>query len=119
MGDMALGEPFGCLHSPELRFWTHTISQSIAAGAIEQATRRLAAADSWMQKLLLKCIPDRVRRTRREHLEYSKRKILRRMEQTQSDHKDFLYYLIKQQEGGALNVDEIVVNGALLIIAGQ
>ncbi len=119
MGDMALGEPFGCLHSKEFRFWVPLISQSIAAGAIEQATRRLAATDSWMQKMLLKCIPDKLRRTRTQHLDYSREKILKRMEQTHSDRSDFLYYLMKQQEGGSLSLDEIIVNGAWLIIAGM
>jgi hypothetical protein len=118
MGDMALGEPFGCLQSKEFHFWVPLISQSIAAGAIEQATRRMASTGTWLQRMLLKCVPDRVRRTRRQHLEYSKHKIQKRMQQTQSDHKDFLYYLMKQQEGGSLSTDEIIVNGALLIIAG-
>ena len=40
------------------------------------------------------------------------------MSQTHSDHKDFLYYLMKQQDSGSLSVDEIIVNGALFIIAG-
>lgn len=40
------------------------------------------------------------------------------MQQTNSEHKDFLYYLVKQQESGALRLNEIIVNGALFIIAG-
>lgn len=39
----------------------------------------------------------------------------RRMEQTQSDHKDFLYYLIKQLENGSIGKDEVIVNGALMM----
>lgn len=118
IGDMALGEPFGCLESKEFHFWVPLISESIAAGAFEQATRRLATADSWMQKQLLRLIPDYIRVKRREHLAYSKEKILKRMQQTNSEHKDFLYYLMKQQEGGSLDVNEVIVNGALFIIAG-
>jgi hypothetical protein len=37
------------------------------------------------------------------------------MEQTGSEHKDFLYYLMKQQDGGQLNLDEVIVNGALFM----
>ncbi len=37
------------------------------------------------------------------------------MEQTQSDHKDFLYYLLKQLESGAIRKDEVIVNGALMM----
>lgn len=118
IGDMALGEPFGCLTNKEFHFWVPLISQSIAAGAFEQATRRLAASGSWLQRMLLKCIPRYIAKTRRQHLEYSRQKILKRMQQTQSDHKDFLYYLMKQQESGSLDLNEVIVNGALFIIAG-
>jgi hypothetical protein len=37
------------------------------------------------------------------------------MAQTNSDHKDFLYYLLKQQETGSLDMNEIIVNGALFM----
>jgi len=118
IGDMALGEPFGCLTNQDFRFWVPLISDSIKAGAFEQATRRIADTDSALQKFLLWCIPNSIRGTRRNHLEYSREKILKRMQQTQSEHKDFLYYLMKQQDKDQLNVDEIIVNGALFIIAG-
>ncbi|KAF2800224.1 cytochrome P450 [Melanomma pulvis-pyrius CBS 109.77] len=118
IGDMALGEPFGCLTSEDFRFWVPLISESIKAGAIEQATRRMGSTGSPLQKFLMWCIPDSVRKTRQSHLDYSKEKILKRMEQTQSDHRDFLYYVMKQQDKGDLNLDEVIVNGALFIIAG-
>ncbi|KAF2251956.1 pisatin demethylase [Trematosphaeria pertusa] len=118
IGDMALGEPFGCLHNEDFRFWVPLISESIKAGAIEQATRRMATTGSPLQRFLIRCIPDRVRKTRQKHLDYSKEKILKRMEQTQSDHRDFLYYVMKQQDKGDLNLNEVIVNGALFIIAG-
>ena len=40
------------------------------------------------------------------------------MQQTNNEHKDFLYYLMKQQDKEQLNIDEVIVNGALFIIAG-
>lgn len=39
------------------------------------------------------------------------------MEQTQSDHRDFLYYVMKQQDKGDLNLNEVIVNGALFMYA--
>ncbi len=41
-----------------------------------------------------------------------------RMSQTESDHRDFLYYLMRQQDKDQLDLDEVIVNGALFIIAG-
>jgi hypothetical protein len=61
----------------DFRFWVPLISNSIKAGAFEQATRRIAESDGTIQKLLLNLIPDTIRITRREHLEYSKQKILK------------------------------------------
>lgn len=37
------------------------------------------------------------------------------MAQSQSDHKDFLYYLMKQNENGSINQNEVIVNGALFM----
>ncbi|KAF5526058.1 Versicolorin B desaturase [Colletotrichum aenigma] len=115
IGDMALGEPFGCLTSEDFHFWVPLISSSIKAGAFEQATRRIAEADGYLQRQLLKLIPGRIRTTRMQHLEYSREKILKRMAQSGSDHKDFLYYLLKQQESGFINENEVIVNGALFM----
>lgn len=38
--------------------------------------------------------------------------------ETQTDNRDFLYYVMKQQDKGDLNLGEVIVNGALFIIAG-
>jgi cytochrome P450 len=115
IGDMALGEPFGCLTNQDFRFWVPLISESIKAGAIEQATRRMATTDTFLQKALISCIPARIGSTRKQHLDYSREKILKRMQQTNNEHKDFLYYLMKQKDKEQLNLDEVIVNGALFM----
>jgi hypothetical protein len=99
----------------DFRFWVPLISESIKAGAIEQATRRIATTDTFLQKMLINLIPARIGSTRKMHLEYSKEKILKRMQQTNNDHKDFLYYLMNQQAKEQLNLDEVIVNGALFM----
>lgn len=122
IGHLSLGESFGCLTSPDLRFWVPLISESIKAGAIEQATRRLATTGSLLQKLLLKLFaPAELRDQRRKHLDYSREKILKRLGQSDmaNQHRDFLHYLMKQGDKENLNKDEIIVNGALFIIAGS
>ncbi|KAJ4366147.1 hypothetical protein N0V83_007782 [Neocucurbitaria cava] len=118
IGDLALGEPFGCLKSEDFRFWVPLISESIKAGAIEQATRRMSETGSPLQRFLQWCIPARVAETRKKHLDYSREKILKRLEQN-SDHRDLLYYVVKQQDKGDLNLGEVIVNGALFIIAEE
>ncbi|KAM5343822.1 hypothetical protein ACJ41O_012359 [Fusarium nematophilum] len=121
IGHLSLGEPFGCLTSSDLRFWVSVISESIKAGAIEQASRRLGTTGGFTQKLLLKAFATtKLRDQRRKHLEYSREKILKRINQGGSNpHRDFLHYLMNQKDKENLNQEEIIVNGALFIIAGS
>lgn len=121
IGHLSLGEPFGCLTSSDLRFWVPLISESIKAGAVEQASRRLAATGSLLQKVLLRLFASPALREQRvKHLSYSREKIMKRIGQTGSNqHKDFLHYLMNQKDKENLNQEEIIVNGALFIIAGS
>lgn len=118
IGDLAFGEPFGCLEDGEFHFWVSLIFETVKAGAIEQATRRLATAGTTAQNLLLKLIPDKIRERRRQHLEFSREKVLRRLA-IKTEHRDFIWYILKQQEKYSLAQDEIVVNSALFIVAGS
>ncbi|KAN0107802.1 cytochrome P450 [Hyaloscypha variabilis] len=89
------------------------------ANDVDHARQRRALSHAFSTKALLEqeyifilwCIPNRIHGTRQSHLDYSREKIMKH-------HKDFLYYLMKQQDGGQLNLDEVIVNGALFIIAG-
>ncbi|KAF7185707.1 Cytochrome P450 monooxygenase [Pseudocercospora fuligena] len=91
----------------------------LITGAIEQATRRFAAAGSLTQRILFNMIPARVRGYRSEHLRRSRAKCLQRLENGNSQHKDFIWYILKQREKHDLKQDEIIVNSALFIVAGS
>jgi cytochrome P450 len=119
IGDLAFGEPFGCLESGEFHFWVSLIFETVKAGAIEQATRRFATAGSAFQNFLLGLIPKQVRENRKNHLKFSTEKVLRRLQNEKTEHKDFIWYILKQKEKYDLNQDEIIVNSALFIVAGS
>jgi cytochrome P450 len=119
IGDLAFGEPFGCLHSGEFHSWVSLIFETVKAGAIEQATRRFATAGSTFQNLLLQCIPSEIRERRRDHLKFSTEKVMRRLGNEKTDHKDFIWYILKQKQKFNLHQDEIIVNSALFIVAGS
>ena len=136
---MAFGEPFGCLRDGVFHAWVSLITQTIKAGALEQATRRMFLAGTWPQKLLMNVIPGALRRKRRHHLELSKEKCLkcvylpiftsvtsfcahadnrrnRRIDQGLTrEHRDFLYYILRQNEKGGVSQDEIILNSALFM----
>lgn len=73
---MAFGEPFGCLKDGVFHSWVSLITQTIKAGAYEQATRRMFLGGSFFQKLLVKLIPSDLREKRVRHLTLSREKCL-------------------------------------------
>jgi hypothetical protein len=96
------------------------IYETVKSGAIEQATRRIATAGSPLQNLLLKFIPDKIRKYRRDHLLYSNEKSLRRLADEKRDHKDFIYYILRNNEAKhLLSKDEIMVNSALFMLVNK
>lgn len=73
---MAFGRPFGCLREGVFHSWVSLITQTIKAGAFEQATRRMFQINSWPQRMLVKLIPSTLREKRYRHLELSREKCL-------------------------------------------
>jgi hypothetical protein len=87
--------------------------------ALEQGTIRFAKAGSMLQIALMwlgsRCMPSEVRDAKRKHFAYSKLKALRRMDKV-SDHRDFMWYILKHREKKKeLSDDEILVNSALFM----
>ena len=95
------------------------IYETVKAGAYEQATRRFASAGSLTQRMLLKLIPAKRRWYRSEHLRRSREKCYARLDNEDTNHKDFIWYILKQREKHDLKRDEVVVNSALFIVAGS
>jgi len=91
------------------------IYESIKAGALEQATRRFATPGTWAQRFMLWCIPSIIRERRYKHLQNSTEKTNRRLK-TKSDHRDFLWYILKQREKkNEVSDDEVIMNAALFM----
>jgi cytochrome P450 len=138
IGDLSFGEPFGCLREGELYTrskcntadtylgegsesanWVVLIYEAIKSGAIEQATRRFAPPGSMSQRFLMWCIPSAIRERRTRHLRNSTEKTVRRMT-TKTEHRDFIWYILKQREKkNEVSDDEVIMNAALFIVAGS
>ncbi|KAF2422852.1 cytochrome P450 [Tothia fuscella] len=122
IGDLSFGEPFGCLEEGEggeSANWVVLIYESIKSGAIEQATRRFAAKGTLAQAILMWCIPDSIRERRRRHMNNSTKKTTKRMA-IKSEHRDFIYYILKQREKrNDVSDEEVLMNAALFIVAGS
>ncbi|KAL4738822.1 cytochrome P450 [Aspergillus similis] len=119
IGDLAFGEPFGCLDLGAFHSWVALIFETVKVGALEQATRRMAEAGSRTQMMLLNMIPAYLRQRRRDHLARSKEKVEQRLRNGPGEHKDFIYYVLRQKEKYDLHDNEIILNSALFIVAGS
>lgn len=92
------------------------IYETVKSGAIEQATRRIATVGSPLQKFMLSLIPGEIRKFRRDHLAYSNEKTRRRLANPQGEHKDFIYYILRNNDAKQLlSEQEILVNSALFM----
>ncbi|KAF4637596.1 hypothetical protein G7Y89_g479 [Cudoniella acicularis] len=118
IGDLAFGESFGCLGKDNLASWYKLNFEAFRIAAFEQATRRLARVNSWMQRSLMALVPNSMRQGRRDHLTHSREKVLQRLAK-ESERTDFIHYILKQRERFMLDDAEIIVNGATFIAAGS
>ncbi|KAE8853633.1 hypothetical protein HRS9122_00625 [Pyrenophora teres f. teres] len=122
IGDLSFGEPFGCLREgegSESANWVVLIYEAIKSGAIEQATRRFAKPGSMTQKFLMWCIPTVVRERRFRHLRNSTEKTVKRLAM-KTEHRDFIWYILRQREKkNEVSDDEVIMNAALFIVAGS
>lgn len=95
--------------------WVVLVYESIKAGALEQATRRFASPGSLGQRFMMWCIPSTIRERRSKHLRNSTEKTNRRMA-TKTDHRDFIWYILKQREKkNEVSDDEVIMNAALFM----
>ena len=77
IGDLSFGESFGCLDQGEFHWWPAVIFDAVKAGAIQQASRRFAAAGSPMQVWLQKWAQGDLAKKRADHLKYSRTKVMK------------------------------------------
>ncbi|KAK3322410.1 cytochrome P450 [Apodospora peruviana] len=121
IGELCFAEPFGCLESGEQTDWSQDIIKIANAGMYEQASRRIAGVGTWMQGVLVKWLmPGEVWVERQQHFVKSREKTMRRIKDEGREHKDFIYYVLRNAESKAMLSElEIVMNTALFIGAGS
>ncbi|KAI1625291.1 pisatin demethylase [Exophiala viscosa] len=118
IGDLAFKEYYGCLDDGKYHYWVTLVFKAVKAGALVQATRRFATAGTPLQKLLLRAFGD-IFAPNKEHMKLTRAQVKKRLENTNDDHRDFLWYILKQQDKFELREEEIITNSALFILAGS
>ncbi|CCC10527.1 unnamed protein product [Sordaria macrospora k-hell] len=121
IGELCFAEPFGCLNSGEAGEWSTSIVNIANAGMYDQAMRRLTGVGTWLTAFLAKNLtPKKYTAWRQAHFLKAKEKTMRRLADEDREHKDFIYYVLRNNEAKALLSElEIVMNTALFTAAGS
>ncbi|KAK1992908.1 cytochrome P450 [Colletotrichum falcatum] len=116
IGDLAFGEPFGCLDDGTYHPWVDIIFKSIKNVSFLNASNRL----SWMQPLLKMTIPRSLATKLAENRALTREKVKKRLD-LGTRRPDFMDAMIRKSEsaGSAMTFDELASNSFVLIVAGS
>lgn len=115
IGDLAFGEPFGCLESGGYHPWVSMIFETIRNGVYGQVFRR----NPLFKPLAPLVVPRKLQQSLRDHQELTRKTAMRRIEEGGTEREDFMSYILKHNDEKGLTVPEIIENSSILIIAGS
>jgi cytochrome P450 len=119
MGELCFGEPFGCLEQASATEWSTSVINVFVAATWTQAIRRITGVGTWFESLMTRLlVPSKAAAWRRTHLNNSREKTNRRLADSNRDHTDFIYQILKSESAKTLTQTEIVLNMGLFISAG-
>lgn len=114
-GDLVFGEGFGCLQNAAYHPWVGTLLGNLKLITFVQAIRHYP----FVEKLARMCIPASIQAKALMHYEFAEIRARRRMK-IESNRKDFIYYISKQNDKkGGITEDEIMTNAPVLTMAGS
>ncbi|KAF6832491.1 cytochrome p450 [Colletotrichum plurivorum] len=117
IGDLAFGEPFGCLENCDYHPWVRTIFQMIKVGVAFQTANHY----SFLRRVITAALSTKSMHQRREeHRQMTIQKVLRRIELgKQGPRSDLVEGLLKKKDEWNMTLDELEGNSSILIIAGS
>ncbi|CAG8235492.1 unnamed protein product [Penicillium nalgiovense] len=114
IGDLAFGEPFGCLQGSNLDDWIKGIFDAGRVGIILQGLSFYPL----MKRMLLSMVPASMKEAHDKHNKLTKQKMMRRMEKEEG-RPDLIEGLLRKREELNLSIDELIANAEILIIGGS
>ncbi|KAH8788468.1 cytochrome P450 [Diaporthe sp. PMI_573] len=117
IGDLAFGEPFGCLDNSEYHDWIRGIFASVRLGTVVQTANHYPLFKTLLFSLLsTKSSRDKKAR----NLTMATQKLQRRMLAGGKEGRpDLIEGLLKKKDELGLSMGQLVANGSTLIIAGS
>ncbi|QPC65684.1 hypothetical protein HYE67_007915 [Fusarium culmorum] len=116
VGDLAFGEPFGCLEDATYHPWVDLIFQSMKNMTFLISSRRL----SWIGPLFMMTVPRSLRTKLAENQELSRQKVRKRLD-LGTERPDFMDAMLRKSEAldMPISFEELTSNSFILIIAGS
>jgi cytochrome P450 len=119
MGELCFGEPFGCLDQASATEWSTSVINVFVAATWTQAIRRITGVGNRFESLMTRLlVPPKAAAWRTTHLNNSRDKTIRRLADSNREHTDFIYQILKSESAKTLSQTEIVLNMGLFISAG-
>ncbi|KAF9875733.1 cytochrome p450 [Colletotrichum karsti] len=117
IGDLAFGEPFGCLDNCDYHPWVRTVFQMVRVGVAFQTANHYP----WLRSIITAALSTKaMHRRREEHRQMTMQKVLRRIELGKNGPRsDLVEGLLKKREEWNMSLDELEANSSILIIAGS
>ncbi|CZR68563.1 related to cytochrome P450 monooxygenase [Phialocephala subalpina] len=114
IGDLAFGEPFGCLEGSDYHPWVKMIFEAARMGTVVQSLGHYPL----LKKTLLNMVPVSLMSGYHEMMKYTREKLLARMELGE-ERPDLIEGLLKKSEEWDMNLGKLVANANILVIAGS
>ena len=115
IGDLAFGEPFGCLETGDYHSWVRTLFSYLKGMSIAAAPRYYPMTE----RLFLKLIPKSVIEGQRRHTQYANERISRRLEM-KTDRPDFMTPFLRNNANfETMSKDEILSTFNFIIVGGS
>ncbi|PON25277.1 cytochrome P450 [Trichoderma gamsii] len=114
VGDLAFGEPFGCLQESTYHPWVDLIFKSIKGIAFDSSFRRMG----YLHAILMSLIPKSMKDKFEQHKKLSEEKVLKRLK-SDTDRKDFIASMASRKGKDELTLQELAVNAGILVIGGS
>ncbi|KXJ90965.1 trichothecene C-15 hydroxylase [Microdochium bolleyi] len=116
IGDLAFGEPFGCLENSEYHVWVNLTLDALKFTRLQAELGRLGRVASMMQNHLIGGLSKQYQ----DHIGLATLRVRKRLE-TSTTRPDFIHKMIEggKQRDHPLSFEKLVSNAELLVVAGS
>ncbi|KAL8670590.1 MAG: hypothetical protein Q9168_004883 [Polycauliona sp. 1 TL-2023] len=115
IGDLLFNDPFHSLENSADHPWVAAIFGGLKVGVLMTSFHHFPPLPTVVNYLM----PESIKKIARQHFEWSRAKITRRLE-TETERPDFMTYILRNNDGEEnMPRDELDSNGEFLILAGS